>query len=40
MDRRHTIDLKVIGDPCAFKRWQDHHSSVVVFFSSLRGTYI
>jgi len=40
MDCRHTIGLTVIGDPCALKRWQDHHSTVVVFFflTHLRGT--
>jgi hypothetical protein len=31
MDRRHTIGLPAIGDPCAFERWQDHHRGVVVF---------
>src|SRR5215213_7869993 len=31
MGRRQTIDRKVIGDPCAEKRWQDHHLGVVVF---------
>jgi len=24
--------LRAIGDPCAGKRWQDHHIGVVVFF--------
>jgi hypothetical protein len=39
MDRRHTIDPnKVIGGSYAIMRWQDHHSTVVVFFYDLRGT--
>src|SRR5215470_2880625 len=32
MDHRQPIGENAIGDPCAEKRWQDHHLGVVVFF--------
>src|SRR5215216_6026316 len=38
MDRRQTIGRKVIGDPCAEKRWQDHHLGVVVFLIGIATT--
>ena len=38
MDHRQTIGGNAIGDPCAEKRWQDHHKGVVVFFIGITTT--